>query len=179
MLESRIKSFELAFQLQREAPELQDISSESKAAFEMYGINEKATRNFGIQCLMARRFAEAGVRFIQVTHSYKWDQHGGLKNGHTKNAREVDKPIAALIKDLKQRGLLEDTLVLWGGEFGRTPVSQGNRDGRDHNPHANSMFLCGGGIKGGLRFGKTDEHGYYAGRKTKSIFTICMQRSFI
>lgn len=163
-LESRIASFELAFRLQRQAPDLQNISDESAATLEQYGLNEKETKNFGRQCLMARRFAEAGVRFIQVTHSYKWDQHGGLRNGHAKNAKEVDKPIAGLIQDLKQRGLLDDTLVLWGGEFGRTPVSQGNRDGRDHNPHANSMFMCGGGVKGGLRYGETDEHGYYAVR---------------
>lgn len=161
-LDSRIASFELAFRLQSQIPALQDISNETEATLRQYGIDEGPTKNFGIQCLLARRFAEAGVRFIQVTHSYKWDQHGDLKNGHTKNALEVDRPIAGLISDLKQRGLLEDTLLLWGGEFGRTPVAQGNRDGRDHNPHANSMFMCGGGVKTGLRYGETDEHGYYA-----------------
>ena len=161
-LEARIASFELAFRMQREVPSLQDISGESKAMRRLYGIDEKTTRNFGLQCLMARRFAEAGVRFIQVTHSYKWDQHGDLKKRHAANAAEVDKPIAGLIADLKARGLLDDTLVLWGGEFGRTPTSQGNRNGRDHNPHANSMFMAGGGVKGGLRYGATDDYGYYA-----------------
>jgi len=110
---------------------------------------------------MARRFAERGVRFVQVSHSYKWDQHGDLKNGVANNALEVDKPIAGLIQDLKARGLLDDTLVLWGGEFGRTPVSQGN-DGRDHNPQGFTMWMAGGGIKPGLQYGATDDYGYYA-----------------
>ena len=160
-LEARIQSFELAFRMQTAAPSLQNLEEESKATHEMYGIGEGRTDNFGRQCLMARRFAEAGVRFIQCTHSYKWDQHGDLRNGHTNNAAEVDKPIAALLKDLKSRGLLDDTLVLWGGEFGRTPVAQGN-DGRDHNPHGYTMWMAGGGIKGGIRFGATDEYGYYS-----------------
>jgi uncharacterized protein (DUF1501 family) len=110
---------------------------------------------------MARRCAERGVRFIQVTHSYKWDQHGNLKADHTKNALEVDKPIAGLLRDLKEKGLLQDTLVWWGGEFGRTPTAQGN-DGRDHNPHAFSTWLAGGGVKGGMTYGATDDWGYYA-----------------
>ena len=161
-LESRIESFELAFRLQSEAPSIQDISDESQKTLRMYGIDKGPTKDFGRQCLMARRFAEKGVRFIQLSHSYKWDQHGDLKNGHTTNALEVDQPIWALLSDLKQRGLLDDTLVWWGGEFGRTPVSQGKRDGRDHNPHACTMFLAGGGIKAGVRYGETDEYGYYA-----------------
>ena len=111
---------------------------------------------------MARRFAEAGVRFIQLSHSYKWDQHGNLAGGHRSNAMEVDQPIAALLTDLRQRGLLEDTILWWGGEFGRTPVSQGGRDGRDHNPHASTMFFAGGGMKPGIQHGLTDEYGYYA-----------------
>ncbi|HAW31873.1 MAG TPA: DUF1501 domain-containing protein, partial [Planctomycetaceae bacterium] len=111
--------------------------------------------------LMARRFAERGVRFVQITHSYKWDQHGGLKTALPRNCKEVDQPIAALLKDLKARGLLDDTLVLWGGEFGRTPVSQG-ADGRDHNPQGYTMWMAGGGIKGGLQYGATDDYGYYA-----------------
>jgi uncharacterized protein (DUF1501 family) len=127
----------------------------------MYGINKEPTENFGRQCLLARRFAEAGVRFVQVSHSYKWDQHGGLKKDHARNALEVDQPIAALLQDLKQRGLLEDTLVWWGGEFGRTPTAQGG-DGRDHNPHAFSMWLAGGGVKGGSVYGSTDDFGYYS-----------------
>ena len=162
-LEGRINSFELAFRMQMAAPELQDISSESQVTQKRYGLDNPKTRNFGRQCLMARRFAEQGVRFVQATHSYKWDQHGNLKNGHTNNAMEVDQPIAALLKDLKTRGLLQDTLVLWGGEFGRTPVAQGN-DGRDHNPQGYTMWMAGGGVKGGIRYGATDEYGYYAAK---------------
>ena len=160
-LEGRIQSFELAFRMQTEAPDLMDISKESKATLDLYGIGENPTDNFGRQCLLARRFSERGVRFIQVSHSYKWDQHGDLKNGHTANAHEVDKPIAGLLKDLKARGLLKDTLVLWGGEFGRTPTAQGN-DGRDHNPHGYTMWLAGGGVKPGTVYGATDDYGWYA-----------------
>ena len=160
-LESRIESFELAFRMQTAAPEAQDVSRESKATQQLYGLNEKVTEDFGRQCLMARRFAERGVRFVQVSHSYKWDQHGNLKTALARNALEVDKPIAGLISDLKRRGLLRDTLVLWGGEFGRTPVAQG-RNGRDHNPHACTMWMAGGGVKAGLQYGATDDYGYYA-----------------
>ncbi|WP_417388696.1 DUF1501 domain-containing protein [Gimesia sp.] len=160
-LEGRINSFELAYRMQTAAPELQDISDESEATQKMYGLDQDVTKNFGRQCLMARRFAERGVRFVQITHSYKWDQHGGLKTALPRNCKEVDQPIAALLKDLKTRGLLEDTLVLWGGEFGRTPVSQG-ADGRDHNPQGYTMWMAGGGIKGGLQYGATDDYGYYA-----------------
>jgi len=160
-LEARINSFELAFQMQAAAPELQSIADESPNTLKMYGIDGGPTQNFGRQCLMARRFAERGVRFVQVSHSYKWDQHGNLKAEHGRNALEVDQPIAALLTDLKQRGLLEDTLVLWGGEFGRTPVAQGG-DGRDHNPQGYTMWLAGGGIKPGIRWGATDDYGYYA-----------------
>ncbi|MSR51332.1 MAG: DUF1501 domain-containing protein, partial [Gemmataceae bacterium] len=123
--------------------------------------DDPATANYGRQCLMARRFAEAGVRFIQISHSYKWDQHGNLRKDHAKNAREVDRPIAGLLYDLKQRGLLEDTLVWWGGEFGRTPTAQGG-DGRDHNPHGFTMWLAGGGVKPGISYGATDDYGYYS-----------------
>jgi hypothetical protein len=161
-LESRINSFELAFRLQATAPQLQDISGESSATQELYGLNDPATKNFGRQCLMARRFIEQGIRFVQCTHSYKWDQHSGLKTDHARNALEVDQPIAGLLRDLKSRGLLDRTLVLWGGEFGRTPVVQGGDDGRDHNPQGYSMWLAGGGVKGGLTYGKTDDYGYYA-----------------
>lgn len=163
-LEARIRSFELAFRMQTEMPLIQDFSEETADTLTMYGLNDPVTEDFGRQCLMARRFAERGVRFIQVTHSdtnVQWDQHGDLKNGHTKNAREVDQPIAALLVDLKRRGLLEDTLVMWGGEFGRTPVAQG-KDGRDHNPDGFTMWMAGAGVKGGLRYGATDEYGYYA-----------------
>ncbi|MCA9196719.1 MAG: DUF1501 domain-containing protein [Planctomycetales bacterium] len=160
-LASRIESFELAFRMQTSVPALQDISQETDATLSMYGIDQDVTKNFGIQCLMARRFAEAGVRFIQVTHSYKWDAHGDLANNHRRNALEVDKPMAGLLRDLKQRGLLDDTLVLWGGEFGRTATSQGG-NGRDHNNVGYTMFLAGGGVKQGIRFGATDEFGYFA-----------------
>ena len=159
--ESRIQSFEMAFRMQNAAPTVQDLTKETSETLKLYGIDDKATENFGRQCLMARRFAEAGVRFVQISHSYKWDQHGNLKKDHARNALEVDKPIAGLLGDLKRRGLLKDTLVLWGGEFGRTPVAQG-KDGRDHNPHAFTMFMAGGGVKPGISHGSTDEYGYYS-----------------
>ncbi len=164
-LEARIDSFELAFRMQTAMPELQDLKGETEATRKLYGLDDPVTSNFGRQCLMARRFAERGVRFIQVTHSdgeVQWDQHGNLIKGHTKNAAEVDKPIAGLLHDLKSRGLLEDTLVLWGGEFGRTPVAQGTADGRDHNPEGFTMWMAGGGVKGGYAHGATDDYGYYA-----------------
>jgi hypothetical protein len=160
-LEARINSFELAFRMQSAAPGVQEISGETDETRRLYGLDEEVTANFGRQCLMARRFAEAGVRFVQVTHSYKWDQHAELKRQHAANALQVDKPIAGLLQDLKRRGLLQDTLVVWGGEFGRTPTAQGS-DGRDHNPQGYTMFLAGGSVRGGLRYGATDEYGYYA-----------------
>ena len=156
-LESRIASYELAFKMQMEVPGVQDISSEPAHIKKLYGADADPTKSFGEQCLMARRFSEAGVRFVQVTHRY-WDSHGNLKKEHEKLSAEMDKPVAGLITDLKQRGLLDETLVLWGGEFGRTPTAQGN-DGRDHNPHGFTMFMAGGGIKGGVSVGKTDELG--------------------
>ena len=163
-LESRILSFELAFRMQHEIPQIENLAEESEKTRSLYGLDQAVTEDFGRQCLLARRFIERGVRFIQVTHSntkVQWDQHGDLLNGHNANALEVDLPIAGLLTDLKQRGLLEDTLVLWGGEFGRTPVAQGT-DGRDHNPEGFTMWLAGGGVKGGFRYGATDEYGYYA-----------------
>lgn len=163
-LEGRINSFELAFRMQRAMPEVEDIASETRATRQLYGIEDPITANFGRQCLLARRFAERGVRFVQVTHSdadVQWDQHSNLKNGHEKNAREVDRPIAGLLRDLKSRGLLEDTLVLWGGEFGRTPTVQGS-NGRDHNPEGFTMWLAGAGVKPGMRYGATDDYGYFA-----------------
>ncbi|WP_437191511.1 DUF1501 domain-containing protein [Planctomicrobium sp. SH527] len=165
-LEARIQSFELAYRMQMEMPMAQNLAEETPETLALYGMDNKVTEDFGRQCLLARRFAERGVRFIQVTHSdthVQWDQHGDLRKGHTKNALEVDKPIAGLLKDLKQRGLLEDTLVLWGGEFGRTPVSQGGgKDGRDHNPEGFTMWMAGAGVKKGFSYGATDEYGYYA-----------------
>jgi hypothetical protein len=163
-LESRINSFELAFRMQHEIPLVEDISGESKQTLKLYGLDNTTTEDFGRQCLLARRFAERGVRFIQVTHSntkVQWDQHSNLFEGHTENAAEVDLPIAGLLADLKQRGLLQDTLVVWGGEFGRTPVAQG-KNGRDHNPEGFTMWMAGGGVKTGFRYGATDDYGYYA-----------------
>ncbi len=161
VLDARIQSFELAFRMQMEAPSVLDLASESDATRRLYGIDDEATANFGRQCLMARRLLEAGVRFVQCTHSYKWDQHSNLEVDHRKNAREVDRPIAGLLTDLQQRGLLEDTLVWWGGEFGRTPTSEGG-SGRDHNPHAFTHFFAGGGVAAGTSHGITDDYGYYA-----------------
>ena len=144
ILEARIESFELAFRMQTEVPQVMDISSESKATLEMYGLNDSRTADFGRQCLLARRFSESGVRMVQCSHSYKWDQHSKLKIKHAENAAEVDRPIAGLLKDLKQRGLLDDPLVLWGGEFGRTPTAEEKGrpidNGRDHNPSGFTML---------------------------------------
>ena len=162
-LESRIESYELAFRMQMAAPEIQNIEDEPDHINKLYGADQKPTDEFAKQCIMARRFSEAGVRFVQVTHRY-WDSHGNLKDEHTKLSKEMDKPVAGLIQDLKQRGLLDETLVLWGGEFGRTPVAQGN-NGRDHNPHGFTMFMAGGGVKPGMQYGSTDEYGYHAEEK--------------
>jgi hypothetical protein len=173
-LESRINSFELAFRMQHEIPQVEDISDESDSTLKLYGMNEPVTEDFGRQCLLARRFAERGVRFVQVTHSntkVQWDQHSDLLNGHTENSLEVDLPIAGLLTDLKQRGLLEDTLVLWGGEFGRTPVAQG-KNGRDHNPEGFTMWMAGGGVKGGFRYGATDDYGYYAAENRMHVHDL-------
>jgi hypothetical protein len=158
-LEGVIESYELAFRMQDEVPKVTDLAGESAATLKLYGINEAPTDDFGRQCLLARRFAEKGVRFIQVSHSFKWDQHQNLKRDHERNAREVDKPIAGLLNDLKSRGLLKDTLVVWSGEFGRTATAQGSLDGRDHNPHAFTTWMAGGGVKAGYVHGATDEYG--------------------
>ena len=160
-LEARIHSFELAYRMQTAAPELQNIDDETDDTLRLYGLDHDTTRDFGRQCLMARRFVERGVRFVQCSHSYKWDQHSDLKTVHGKNALEVDKPIAGLLQDLKARGLLDETLVVWGGEFGRTPTGQ-NNDGRGHNQEGYTMWLAGGGVKGGIVYGKTDDYGYFA-----------------
>jgi len=160
-IEGVINSMELAFRMQSAAPPVMDIDNEPEHIKSLYGIDEEMTENYGRQCLLARRFVESGVRFVQVSTPYSWDQHGNLKAGHEKNCDKVDKPIAGLLADLKQRGLLEDTLVIWGGEFGRTPIVQGS-NGRDHNPQGFTMWMAGGGVKGGLAYGETDEFGYYA-----------------
>ncbi len=174
-LEARIDSFELAFRMQSEIPTVEDLSGESAATLQLYGMDNPVTANFGRMCLMARRFAEAGVRFIQVTHNdnlVQWDQHSNLKAGHEKNAREVDLPIAGFLLDLKQRGLLEDTLIWWGSEFGRTPTAEGTTDGRDHNPEGFTMWLAGGGVKGGFRYGSTDDYGYFAAENKVHIHDL-------
>ncbi|MEI6234414.1 MAG: DUF1501 domain-containing protein [Planctomycetota bacterium] len=166
-LESAISNYELAYKMQTAVPDLMDFKNESEATKKLYGLDAAypATRTFGMECLIARRLVESGVRFIELTcpsvgHD-RWDQHGGLKKGHADNARAVDQPIGGLLKDLKSRGLLDSTLVVFTGEFGRTPFAQGS-DGRDHNPFACSLWMAGGGIKGGTVFGATDEYGYKA-----------------
>jgi hypothetical protein len=173
-LEARINSFELAFRMQSSMPAVEDISRETAQTLQLYGMDEEITQDFGRQCLLARRFAERGVRFIQVTHSdskVQWDQHSDLEAGHNKNALEVDKPIAGLLIDLKQRGLLEDTLVMWSGEFGRTPTAQGS-NGRDHNPEGFTVWMAGGGVKAGYRHGATDEYGYFAAEKKMDVHDL-------
>ncbi|MGC4043759.1 MAG: DUF1501 domain-containing protein [Armatimonas sp.] len=166
-VEAAMKNYELAFAMQSAVPELTGLSGESEATKSLYGLDHEfaPTRTFGMQCLLARRMVERGVRFVELTHPScghdRWDQHGNLKKGHEDNARMVDKPIAGLLKDLKQRGMLDSTLVLWGSEFGRTPMAQGS-DGRDHNPFGFTMWMAGGGVKGGTIYGETDELGYYA-----------------
>jgi len=159
---SRIASYELAFRMQSAAPELLDLSKESSGTLEMYGVHREPTHAYARNCLMARRLVERGVRFVLVSHS-SWDDHANLLSGHKKNCEITDQPTAALMKDLKQRGLLKETIVIWGGEFGRTPLAQTAQPGReavtgrDHHPDAFTMLLAGGGIKGGLTFGRTDD----------------------
>ena len=157
-VEGVIESYELAFRMQKELPLVMDMTKESNATQALYGIGTAATDDFGRQCLLARRFAEAGVRFIEVCHG-GWDQHRQLEQDHGKHAAATDLPIAGLLTDLKARGLLDDTLVVWGGEFGRTPFAQ-QGDGRDHNNKGYTMWMAGGGLKGGLTHGLTDEYGY-------------------
>ena len=165
-MEAIIQSYELAWRLQSNAPDALDIAKETPETLALYGIGEKETNNFGRQCLMARRMSEAGVRFVQVTYGDNtanpaWDQHSNLAK-HADHARAVDKPIAGLLADLKRRGLLEDTIVWWGSEFGRTPYAEKNGTGRDHNPGGFTVWLTGGGIKRGFSLGETDEFGHLA-----------------
>ena len=157
---TRINSYELAYRMQSSAPELMDIAKESKETLEMYGA-EPGKASFANNCLLARRMIERGVRFVELFHE-SWDQHGNLVKDLKKNCGDCDKPSAALVKDLKQRGLLEDTIIVWGGEFGRTPMVQGGDDGRDHHPNAFTMWMAGGGIKPGLTLGETDDLGFNA-----------------
>ncbi|HWN94197.1 MAG TPA: DUF1501 domain-containing protein, partial [Methylomirabilota bacterium] len=162
-LEARIASYELAFRMQAEAPGAVELAKESDATKALYGIGEKETDTFGKQCLLARRFVERGVRFVQLYHGAgsKWDAHDKIEKNHSELCRAMDKPVAGLLKDLKSRGLLNDTLVVWGGEFGRTPMSE-KGDGRDHNPTGFTMWMAGGGVKGGQTIGETDELGLHA-----------------
>lgn len=159
-VEGIISSYELAFRMQGELPRVMDLSGESKATLQLYGADKSPTESFGRQCLLARRFAEAGVRFIEISHM-EWDLHGSLQSGMTRNCSQIDKPIAGLLHDLDQRGLLEDTLVLWGGEFGRTP-DDATQDGRGHNNKGYSMWMAGGGVKAGYIHGATDDLGIEA-----------------
>ena len=157
---TRINSFEMAFRMQTSAPELMDLSKESQATLDMYGA-VPGKPSFANNCLLARRLVERGVRFVQLYHE-AWDQHGSLVKDLKKNCIDTDKACAALVKDLKQRGMLDDTLVIWGGEFGRTPMVQGGNDGRDHHPNAFTMWFAGGGMKRGAVIGATDELGFNA-----------------
>lgn len=159
-VEGIIESYELAFRMQGELPRVMDLSSESKETLQLYGADKSPTETFGRQCLLARRFAEAGVRFIEISH-LEWDLHGSLFSGMTRNCAQIDKPVAGLLQDLDQRGLLEDTLVLWGGEFGRSP-DDASLDGRGHNNKGYTMWMAGGGVKSGHVHGATDELGYEA-----------------
>ena len=167
----RIQSFELAFRMQSEATGLVDFSNESPATREMYGLDQDETRSFGSKCLMARRLVERGVRFVQVYSDGEWDAHSDLNGNHKGHCRATDQPIHALLTDLKRTGLIDDTLVIWGGEFGRMPVSQGN-GGRDHNPHGFGMFMTGAGIKRGASLGELDEIGYRAAVDRVSVHDL-------
>lgn len=162
-LEARIASYELAFRMQAEAPEAVDLSQETTETQSLYGLDDKATSAFGRNCLLARRFVERGVRFVQLYSGSgsQWDAHSKIEDNHTRLCRSTDKPIAGLLKDLKRRGLLDSTLVLWGGEFGRTPMSE-KGDGRDHDPYGFTMWMAGGGLRGGRAIGATDEFGLRA-----------------
>ncbi|MBL8294253.1 MAG: DUF1501 domain-containing protein, partial [Bryobacterales bacterium] len=177
-VEAAIRNYETAYRMQAAVPELCDLRGETEATRKLYGVDSEnaGMAAYARQCLLARRLVERGVRFVELTivppkglgGGNSWDQHGKLKEGHAANALHVDQPIAALIKDLKARGLFDETLVLWSGEFGRTPFVQGS-DGRDHCPSGFSLWLAGGGVKGGTIFGATDEYGY---RAVENVLTI-------
>ena len=160
---SRMASYEMAFRLQSSAPELLELSDETQATQDMYGLNDGATRKYGRNCLLARRMIERGVRFVMLADS-SWDGHSYLKRNHDQHCQATDRPVAALLTDLKRRGLLDNTLVIWGGEFGRTPMVQDNDDGRDHHNRCFTMWLAGGGVKGGHVHGETDDFGFNVAR---------------
>jgi hypothetical protein len=169
-LQARMDAYELAYRMQVEVPRVLDIDAEPASVKELYGLNEPVTESFGKRCLMARKLVEHGVRYVQLyTPSQSWDAHIDVRKNHIKNAQETDKPIAALLKDLKQRGLLDSTLVVWMGEFGRTPDTPADQKtkGRDHNPQAMTIWFAGGGVKGGSRLGATNELGF------KAVEDIC------
>jgi len=168
---ARINSFELAYRMQMEAMDLADFSKEPRETIEMYGIDKDASKNIGTKCLMARRLIERGVRFVQVYSDGEWDAHADLKGNHTQHCASTDMPIHGLLTDLKRRGLWDSTLVIWGGEFGRMPVSQGN-GGRDHNPNGFMAWMAGAGIKGGASYGETDEIGYKAVKDRCSVHDL-------
>ena len=172
-LSARIESYELAFRMQTEAPDLVDLSQETEECKRLYGIDESETREFGTRCLLARRMVERGVRFIQLYSgdTNGWDAHNDLLKNHTEHCRRTDKPVAGLLKDLKRRGLLKDTLVIWGGEFGRMPMSE-KGTGRDHNPWGYTVWLAGAGVKGGLAYGATDAMGLRAERDKVHIHDL-------
>ena len=172
-LEARIAAYELGYRMQAHAPEVVDITKETEETKQMYGLDNERTEKFGRKCLMARRLVERGVRFVQIYSGGghgddTWDAHGDIVGNHGKHAGDTDKPIAGLLKDLKRRGLLDSTLVVWGGEFGRMPISQGGR-GRDHNPGVQTVWMAGGGVKGGTVVGSSDEVGYKAGSEPYHI----------
>ncbi|MCY2967855.1 MAG: DUF1501 domain-containing protein [Planctomycetota bacterium] len=182
-IESAIRNYEIAYRMQSAVPDLVDLGGETAATKSLYGLDSpvKETAEYGRQCLLARRLVERGVRFVELTCLPRpaelgqignpWDQHGGLKTGHAEMAQQVDQPIAGLIRDLKQRGLFEETLIVWAGEFGRTPFAQGS-DGRDHNPYGFSVWLAGGGVKGGTIYGATDDLGYHAVENVSTVYDL-------
>lgn len=176
-VESAVKNYELAFLMQSAVPELMDLSGETEATKRLYGVDAayEHTRTYATMCLLARRLVQRGVRFIELTcprvAADRWDQHGDLRVGHEANALAVDQPIAGLLKDLRSHGLLDSTLVVWAGEFGRTPMAQGP-DGRDHNPHGFTIWLAGGGIRGGMTYGSTDEYGYFAVENKVEVYDL-------
>ncbi len=159
-MRARIKSYELAFRMQTAVPEVLRLNDETQQTLRLYGLDNSQTKSFGQLCLTSRRLVERGVRFVQLYHG-GWDAHSKLKSNHSSRIGQVDKPIAGLLKDLKQRGLLDETIVVWGTEFGRTPRAE-NSDGRDHHPYGFSVWMAGGGIKGGVTHGATDEIGFHA-----------------
>lgn len=158
-IDGLIKNYELAFKMQSTVPGIMSLDGESQETLDRYGVGTEPTDNFGRQCLLARKFAEQGVRYIQVSTDYTWDHHKEVVKGSREECAKVDRPVAGLLEDLDQRGLLEDTLVLWGGEFGRTPVGE-NTNGRNHHPNVFSVWMAGGGVRGGLTYGSTDDFGY-------------------